>query len=505
MAVVAGALPSDTRPFASLDTRVEPPEDGATELCPGRLIGGKYRILRHLDEGAMATLWVARNEDLDADVVLKVVRVDIQSAETQRQLAVEARATARIEHPAIVKVFDLGRTEQGNPYIVLEFLHGECLDVLLHRESTLDPESAVQLLLPIAHGLTVVHQCGIVHRDLKPANLFVAKTASGGIQPKILDFGIARVMQKQGASVLLAGSIMGSPEYMSPEQVRGEPTVDGRADVWALCVMLCELVAGRTPFVREGVQETLRAVLDEESHTDLARDVTDPALRTIIARGLEKRPEYRWASMREFGTALARWLMDRGVAVDATGASIDSIWLSPDGSRRMSSFPPVALSQPDQLPTVTLPEALLPAARDVPQLLPRGGSRRPGFARTPRRWMGAGFVVGLIGGLVGWTALSHTGGTAARPLTGPASAAIDMVHRSEPKEQVGNASATPSALATRLPTQSAPRTAEAGGRAPFAPVPPHWRPTVTRTEVHTSAPPPRSPKETSRHELKAPY
>jgi len=278
----------------------------------------------------MGTVWVAHNSVLDIDVALKLMRFEQFQADPKRifrRLLQEARAAARLEHPAIVRVFDFGLTEVGSPYIVMELLHGESLAELMAREPPMEATKAVQLLLPIADALATAHGRGIIHRDIKPENLFLSTDDYGRLQPKIVDFGVARFLEG-GRTLTRSGALMGTPDYMAPEQARGEAGIDTRVDIWALCVVLYELIAGFRPFGSPDANylAVLRAIVHDDMNPAI-RGAVDDALWLILERGLRKKPHERWDTMRVLGEALALWLYERGVREDVLGASIKATWL----------------------------------------------------------------------------------------------------------------------------------------------------------------------------------
>ena len=211
----------------------------------GDVIAGKYRLDALLGEGGMGTVWRAFNLQLEAPVALKLIRGELDRVSLAQRLKQEARAAAKLGHPAIVRVFDVGDSELGDPYIVMELLKGQTLGHLLATEQRLSAVHGLQLLLPVADALVAAHAKGIVHRDLKPDNIFLAYEGEQ-LQPKLLDFGIAKLEGEAGPNQQLtqAGVVLGSPEYMSPEQARGQDNVDHRTDIWSFCVVLYETLTG---------------------------------------------------------------------------------------------------------------------------------------------------------------------------------------------------------------------------------------------------------------------
>ena len=243
-------------------------------------------------------------------------------------MAREARTAAQLGHPAMVRVLDFGSSERGEPFLVMELLDGEELQAMLAREHRLTAERAAAILLPVIDGLGTAHEKGIVHRDIKPANIFIAHDGSGRIQPKVLDFGIAKLDQKHVSTRLTQmGAVLGSPQYLSPEQAEGLEDVDQRSDIWSLGVVLYEVVTGVPPFEASNYNALIRKILREEPKPLAEHGVGDAQFALILARCLKKEPAERWASMWELGEALALWLFERGVRVDAAARSIKHDWL----------------------------------------------------------------------------------------------------------------------------------------------------------------------------------
>jgi serine/threonine-protein kinase len=366
--------PSDSAiapPASHQETVCAPPEDDDDErtenisnsprpYAAGDLISQKYELIRMLGEGGMGAVWVARNVALDAHVGLKLIRAEVSRnvPGVQGRLLQEARAVASLDHPAIIRVFDFGTTERGDPFIAMELLHGESLADLLHRRGKVGAVRAVQTLLPIFDGLASAHATGIVHRDLKPDNIFVAREAGGRLQPKVLDFGIAKLESNVSPQLTREGTVLGSPAYMSPEQARGTADVDARSDIWSLCIVLYQLMTGVLPFVAENDNALLWSIVEKPPVPITDLGVTEPELWAIVARGLEKTREARWQGMFELGKALAEWLLSRGVQEDICHASLRGRWLEPkrkkDGEVLLSFFP----SDPPETPFPLMPRSI---------------------------------------------------------------------------------------------------------------------------------------------------
>jgi serine/threonine protein kinase len=329
--------------------------------APGTVISQKYELIRMLGEGGMGAVWVARNIALDAHVGLKLIRAEVSRnvPGMQGRLLQEARSAASLGHPAIIRVFDFGTTERGDPFIAMELLHGESLADLLQRKGKVAPARAVQTLLPIVDALATAHKTGIVHRDLKPDNIFLSHEGGGRLQPKVLDFGIAKAERSVAPHLTREGTVLGSPAYMSPEQARGDGNVDARSDIWAFSIVLYQLITGELPFVAENSNALLWAIVENPPLPFVSLGVAEPELWTIVARGLEKNRDQRWPEMFELGKALAEWLISRGVEEDICHASLRARWLEPNRKKQgdvlLSFFPSDA---PSDHPAAALPNSV---------------------------------------------------------------------------------------------------------------------------------------------------
>ena len=262
-------------------------------------IGGRYDVVEPLGEGGMGTVFRVRHVSLDRAFALKLLRRELaRDRELAERFVQEAKATARIRHPAIVSISDFGVLDDGVPWFVMEHLAGKTLGALLREGGPLPVARAVALGKRIADGLVASHEAGVVHRDLKPENVFVLDDD----EVRIVDFGAAKVI---GASQLTRpGIVFGTPYYMAPEQASGL-ALDGRADVYSLGVLLYELVTGRVPFEAD----TYMGVLTKHLYESPPRPATPDGaslgpLGGVILRALEKDPKDRHGSMAELRSAL---------------------------------------------------------------------------------------------------------------------------------------------------------------------------------------------------------
>lgn len=285
--------------------------DARPNFHRGLVLDGRYRLERPLAEGGMGSIWVGHQIALEREVAVKLLRVG-SSEPLRARLRREALALAAVFHPAIVQVYDYGETPGGSPYLVMELVRGDTLGARLSREGPFPVASAVQLAVALLEGLAAAHRAGIVHRDIKPDNVVLASTPSGQ-QPKLLDFGIARLDRGSEARLTADGGFIGTPAYMAPEQVRGE-TAGERADVWGIAVLLYELCAGQSPFGVDDVIAVIRRVVDEPPSYPRNAVGMDGKLWGILMAALRKDPAERTPSALALRDALVGWLEARGLA-----------------------------------------------------------------------------------------------------------------------------------------------------------------------------------------------
>jgi serine/threonine protein kinase len=317
-----GSPLSSERPAGSSVQVAEP-----NPYLAGEVVGDRYRLVREIGRGGMGVVWVAHSLVLGVDVALKLIRASAASSALSSRMAREAHAAARLGHPALVRVFDFGWTRHGDPYLVMELVQGETLAALVKREVRLPAIRAVQTLLPIVDGLRMAHDKGIVHRDIKPDNVFLAADALGRRQPKLLDFGIAKVDKQIDGRLTQIGAVLGSPDYMSPEQALGLDDIDERTDIWSMCVLLYEVITGTVPFQKPNYNALMHAIINEDPTSTVDCGAGDKSLWQIIQRGLRKQREDRFQNVTELGEALALWLYEHGIKEDLSGNSIRAVWL----------------------------------------------------------------------------------------------------------------------------------------------------------------------------------
>lgn len=348
-----------------------------TAYRPGDLFAGRYRLIRLIGQGGMGVVWEAQNDALDIRVAIKLIHQSTATPEERQRLIFEARAAARLVDPGVVRVFDCGEAPSGEPYIVMEYLEGQDLASRLDQRGRLSPIEAVRTLLPIVRALGTAHAASIVHRDVKPENVFLTRSATGEEQPKLLDFGIAKIELPWEKRLTQAGSALGSPNYMSPEQARGEE-VDPRADLWGLCVVLYEVITDRLPFDGNGYNAVMYSILTSSPATFMELGVKEPELWEIIARGLERDRSLRWQSSVELHRALSDWLIARGVMHDVSGVSLHAgMQHRASHVRTLESVRPAAVSLTNEGGHQSSSRLVTGAARRSSQWGLSAGSQRP--------------------------------------------------------------------------------------------------------------------------------
>lgn len=485
---------SAPEPSVALFDLFEDEDDG---YGSGMLVDARFELMERLGAGGMGSVWSAHDHLLDVDVALKIVRADKLQIVGRERLIREARATAAIHHPAVVAVHGFGICD-GAGYIAMERLEGRTLEQILDDEGALSAVGAVRLMIPIVDALAAAHAKGVIHRDVKPGNIMVVDAPDGTRQPKLLDFGIAH--QRRQASrgrLTVTGQVLGTPCYMSYEQAAGKKEIDHRADVWSLCCVIYELVAGVGPFDGDNYNAVLRAVLMDPPVPlpDVASDV-DEELWRIIERGLAKPAAKRWPSMKALGLALRRWLLEQGHRTDATGRSL----ITSDFTDLAGDLPPPrpAPRPAPRTPTLAMTFGELRTADDPgPPPSALAVSMRP--PTRPRRHLGAiGGALALIALPV--AAMGHRSTPAQVDAIEPALSlfAAGVVPDGRVDPEAPEVTTTPPATTIEEVTQEeapdverdgarTPAPDEATARPPRRAVasPPPWAPTASSTERPT--------------------
>lgn len=278
---------------------------------------GRYQIQSELGRGAMGIVYRARDPLIDRAVAIKTIRVDLPADELalfEARFFTEVRAAGSLNHANIVTIHDAGK-EGGLVYVAMELLEGPSLADLLAAHTPVPPARIATIGAQIADALAFAHARGIVHRDVKPANIIVV----GDRLPKLTDFGVARL---PNAEVTLGGTLIGSPKYMSPEQVSVQP-VDGRSDVFSLGVVLYELLTGEAPFAGDDLHAVMRRVVHHVPPAPAALNPRVPAaLDVIVRRAMAKRPDERYPSAREFAADLTRFARGELITIKSSASAL---------------------------------------------------------------------------------------------------------------------------------------------------------------------------------------
>lgn len=275
-------------------------------LAPGTVIGDKYRVERLLGTGGMGAVVAARHLELNQIFAIKVLLPSVvNSAEATTRFLREGRAAAQLSSPHVAKVHDTGRLPSGAPFLVMELLRGRDLRALLAETNRVPLAHAVEWVLQAAHALAEAHALNIIHRDVKPANLFLAETSTGP-QIKVLDFGVSKQLHSAELDLTNTASVVGTPRYMPPEQMRSARFADVRGDVWSLGITLYELTTGEAPFQGDSLTALCFDVMERTpTLPSKLNPELPPAFDEIVLRCLEKDADDRFQSVEALAAALS--------------------------------------------------------------------------------------------------------------------------------------------------------------------------------------------------------
>jgi serine/threonine-protein kinase len=355
----------------------------APALEAGQIVGERYLVGEVLGGGGMGVVCAGTHVLLGTPVAIKVIHSELKDdSEVVQRFINEARAAAALKGEHIARVFDVGALDSGEPYLVMEQLEGMSLDLYLTGRGPLTRAEAIDIVLQVCEGLAEAHAAGLVHRDIKPANLFLVRRSDEQLAVKILDFGIAKRIDRASPALTDPGKSLGSPWYMSPEQMLTPSSVDAHADVWSLGVLLFELLTGRLPFEGENVPHVCANVLAAPApRPSLYRGDLGPELDAIVLRCLEKEPVRRFASVDELAQALQAFALPSPLALTS--------------QHRSASEPRPPHSY----------DSLGPVQGEASDSRSRSGGWRWGWASAvallvaallvPRAWLEAGFALEL--------------------------------------------------------------------------------------------------------------
>jgi serine/threonine-protein kinase len=290
------------------------PKDGSTLKAQnetgdlvGSIIADRYHVLRKLGEGGMGTVFLAEHVKMGRKSAVKVMNPGMKhDADAISRFNREASNASKINHPNVCAVYDFGETSEGMIYLAMEFIEGPPLTKVIEEQGALPPLRAAEIARQVADALGVAHDMGIVHRDLKPDNIMLTKNRDGSDCAKVVDFGIAKAANNEAQKVTKTGLVVGTPEYMSPEQLSGDK-LDGRSDIYALGLVTFNMLTGKLPFPAETLQESMIMRLTDRPKqlAEMKSDVAWPTeLQTVIDRALERSVDARYQTSGEFGRDL---------------------------------------------------------------------------------------------------------------------------------------------------------------------------------------------------------
>ena len=314
---------------------------------------GEYRIVERLGVGGMGSVYKAEQPNMNRLVAIKVLHPRFASREDLvSRFRREARAMSQLSHPNTARVFKFGQLKDGAPYFVMDYLEGKNLAHVVRAEGPMEADRAINIMIQVCGALDEAHRAGIIHRDLKPENVFLTHQGGTTDFPKVLDFGLAKVSEKQmgrGSMMLTQqGMVFGTPEFMSPEQTQGEP-LDRRSDIYSLALIFYELITGKLPFDATKPIDIMRAHL-QDPPVPLNKRLPDKRfsvqLENVLSKALAKKPDDRYATSVEFAQAL-RSCLTNPLATTAARRALPSEPAPPSSSsaRQAESTAPAVRTQ----------------------------------------------------------------------------------------------------------------------------------------------------------------
>lgn len=282
----------------------------------GQVVAGRYRLNRILGRGGMATVWAATNIFTDREFAVKFMHPNLaRTPEAAHRFLKEAKVSARVGHPNIIEVIDVGQSEDGSLFMVMELLVGQSLEAALKQSShRMSVRDFTRVLLEVARALAAAHEKGVIHRDLKPTNIFLHQAKGKVVTPKLLDFGVSKFLEEDHNTALtMAGTLLGSPLYMSPEQARGELKIDGRTDVFSFGAILFEGLCGFRPYDAPSFNALLVAVATgQPKNIDAFAPDLPKRLRALVSACMATQKEARPASFDVVASELEACVAELG-------------------------------------------------------------------------------------------------------------------------------------------------------------------------------------------------
>ncbi len=489
--------------------------EGSSEFAlpaPGDLLAGKYRIERLIGQGGMGAVFAAHHEILFQRVAIKLLLAQYarDSGAVARFLN-EARAMARIQDEHVARVMDVGTLENGTAFMVLEYLEGVDLAKVIESRGALPLSETIDYAAQALEALGEAHRLGIVHRDMKPSNLFLTRRPNGAPCVKLLDFGISKgasPLAAHNSGITSTGTIMGSPAYMSPEQLKSSKSVDARTDIWSIGVVMYELLTGKSPFDGETLGQVLAAIVEAEVPALNRRDVP-ASFEAVLLRCMARKPEQRFASAAELAEALRPFASPMALAsiqrLCETHPAPAAIQAAASGLARTHALSPAPAEQPQPAQTGA---SWAPSTESEVSTRPTGSPARVLVAVSVGAVLvlgGAAFLVFGRHGPQPPPASATSGGTssapaiaaplAAEPVPPPASA---LAATPAPSASADSPTATP-IVASAAPTSVEP-THPRGGRGGSSRFPPSPSSSPSHSPLADHPPAPPTPAATSTYD-----
>jgi serine/threonine protein kinase len=483
----------DSNALLSLEAEMPRPD-----IKPGVIIAERFRIDGHLGQGGMADVWAATQIYTNKRLALKFL-LDASRASVRHRFIREAKAMSAFDHPNVVRVLDVAMLEGGTPFIVMELLKGETLARFLKRRQRLRVEELATIIVPVISAVGAAHAAGVIHRDLKPSNIFLEASAEG-VSPRVLDFGIAKLIdfgpEEDLAALTSTGDILGTPHYMAPEQVFGERDLDHRADIWALGVIAFQALHGSRPFRGTNSGQIIKAILSvdlqplHETVPDVPREVSE-----LVQRMLARARTSRLSDLNEAISVLCRYTAVRAVpfgppriqdhveddSLDRSEpSSVELVGIRPSDRPGTLDAPPTDTDQ-------EVDGTGVPIAREVdadPKA--RVGATRDG-GRAKSRSAARAALLTLLGaalGVMAWVLITRPGAIPAQPVEVAHGDAEQGPTRPAAVQSVASTLASGGSASTAS-AASAASAADSGKAAP--------RTTERRTTPRTQGPRPQTP------------
>jgi eukaryotic-like serine/threonine-protein kinase len=459
----------------------------------GQIVAQRYELVRLLGEGGMGQVWSAIHTLTRKAVAIKILKPaeGNANAELVARFVREARAASAVRHPNVVAIHDILQLEDGTPLMVMDLLEGETLAARLARQHVLSYLEVARLLAPVVSAVGSAHALGIVHRDLKPENIFLTLLGDGRVEPMVLDFGIAKMSDVEGdvrsaSNLTRTGSMLGTPYYMSPEQIYGEKDLDYRADIWALGVILYECLCGRRPFEGENFGQLLRSVTaDALVPLDAIAPQLPVEITSLVSRMLVRARADRLSDLRE----VHRLLRARG---DASASSFGpaTVMTDPEASANIRIV--TGLSRSTASASIVVTDR---KAAETDSLHASSAGARPKAKRV--LYVGVAVAALVVASVVGSQLVTgghHAGGSnAASASEGTAEESLPTKKKKKSVEAESETTSVPSAASAAPEISQAPKATPSEPQKIAAPT----RPAAPSTSASTKADPPRTSTTTS--------